>query len=147
MCDTKQRRCCHITYLARCQDPEYIIVLPQSRKHSTIIGQAYGTIGLVSQGQRTCKLGKTFEIPSLNRLVQIPPAPRLISLDSIEMAFARLLLLLPFVLLVSASPAPYSPAPCKANILVTNDDGWAVAQIRSEFDAIVAAGYNVCSDL
>ncbi|KAL9710552.1 hypothetical protein Ac2012v2_006087 [Leucoagaricus gongylophorus] len=57
-------------------------------------------------------------------------------------AFAKLLLLLPFVSFVSASPTNYGPAPCKANILVVNDDGWAVAEIRSEFDAIVAEGYN-----
>jgi len=62
-------------------------------------------------------------------------------------AFAKLLLLLPFVSFVSASPTNYGPAPCKANILVVNDDGWAVAEIRSEFDAIVAEGYNVYSDL
>ncbi|KAI0689379.1 survival protein sure-like phosphatase/nucleotidase [Cytidiella melzeri] len=29
------------------------------------------------------------------------------------------------------------------NILLTNDDGWAVAQIRAQYDALVAAGYNV----
>ena len=29
------------------------------------------------------------------------------------------------------------------NILVTNDDGWAVAQIRAEFNALAAAGHNV----
>ncbi|EKM52614.1 uncharacterized protein PHACADRAFT_176642 [Phanerochaete carnosa HHB-10118-sp] len=28
-------------------------------------------------------------------------------------------------------------------ILVANDDGWAVAQIRAEYDALKAAGYNV----
>lgn len=29
------------------------------------------------------------------------------------------------------------------NILLTNDDGWAVAQIRAQFNALDAAGYNV----
>ncbi len=29
------------------------------------------------------------------------------------------------------------------NIILTNDDGWAVAQIRAQFNAISAAGYNV----
>lgn len=28
-------------------------------------------------------------------------------------------------------------------IVLTNDDGWAVAQIRAEFDALVAAGHDV----
>ncbi|KAH0579869.1 hypothetical protein H2248_002697 [Termitomyces sp. 'cryptogamus'] len=30
-----------------------------------------------------------------------------------------------------------------AKIVLTNDDGWAVAQIRSEYDALKAAGYKV----
>ena len=29
------------------------------------------------------------------------------------------------------------------NIVLTNDDGWAVAQIRAQFDALEAAGHNV----
>lgn len=29
------------------------------------------------------------------------------------------------------------------NILLTNDDGWAVAQIRAQFSAIDAEGYDV----
>jgi hypothetical protein len=29
------------------------------------------------------------------------------------------------------------------NLVLTNDDGWAVAQIRAQFDALTAAGYNV----
>ncbi|KAF8182871.1 survival protein sure-like phosphatase/nucleotidase [Pholiota molesta] len=29
------------------------------------------------------------------------------------------------------------------NIVLTNDDGWAVAQIRAEYTALVAAGFNV----
>ena len=29
------------------------------------------------------------------------------------------------------------------NIVLTNDDGWAVAQIRAQFNALEAAGYNV----
>jgi len=28
-------------------------------------------------------------------------------------------------------------------VVLTNDDGWAVAQIRSEYDALKAAGYDV----
>ena len=28
-------------------------------------------------------------------------------------------------------------------IVVTNDDGWAVAQIRAEYNALTAAGYDV----
>ncbi len=31
------------------------------------------------------------------------------------------------------------------NIILTNDDGWAVAQIRAQNDALKAAGYNVSS--
>lgn len=34
-------------------------------------------------------------------------------------------------------------ASCK-NIILTNDDGWAVAQIRAQNDALKAAGFNVC---
>lgn len=30
-----------------------------------------------------------------------------------------------------------------ANIVLTNDDGWAVAQIRAQFDSLVGAGQNV----
>ena len=29
------------------------------------------------------------------------------------------------------------------NIFLTNDDGWAVAQIRAQRDALVDAGFNV----
>ena len=29
------------------------------------------------------------------------------------------------------------------NIVVTNDDGWATAQIRAQFNALVDAGYQV----
>ncbi|KAJ7088546.1 sure-like protein [Mycena crocata] len=29
-------------------------------------------------------------------------------------------------------------------ILLTNDDGWAVAQVRAQNDALKAAGYNIC---
>ncbi len=29
------------------------------------------------------------------------------------------------------------------NIILTNDDGWAVAQIRAQNDALKDAGYNV----
>ena len=29
-------------------------------------------------------------------------------------------------------------------VVLTNDDGWAVAQIRAQFDALNAAGFNVC---
>lgn len=28
-------------------------------------------------------------------------------------------------------------------VVLTNDDGWAVAQIRSDYDALRAAGFNV----
>ena len=34
---------------------------------------------------------------------------------------------------------------CAQKILITNDDGWAVAQIRAEYTALKAAGYNVGS--
>ena len=30
------------------------------------------------------------------------------------------------------------------NIVLTNDDGWATAQIRAQNDALNAAGFNVC---
>ena len=29
------------------------------------------------------------------------------------------------------------------NLILTNDDGWAVAQIRAQRDALVDAGFNV----
>ena len=29
------------------------------------------------------------------------------------------------------------------NVILTNDDGWAVAQIRAQRDALVDAGFNV----
>ena len=29
------------------------------------------------------------------------------------------------------------------NVLVTNDDGWAVANIRAQFNSLQSAGYNV----
>jgi len=45
--------------------------------------------------------------------------------------------LLLFLALASANPVKKTK---KTNILVTNDDGWAVAQIRSEFDALDATG-------
>lgn len=32
-------------------------------------------------------------------------------------------------------------------IVITNDDGWAVAQIRAEYDALRDAGYDVRSFL
>lgn len=49
--------------------------------------------------------------------------------------------LLLFFALASATPIKRAT---KTNILVTNDDGWAVAQIRSEFDALDATGlFNV----
>ncbi len=31
------------------------------------------------------------------------------------------------------------------NIVMTNDDGWATAQIRAEYAALKSAGYNVGS--
>ncbi len=33
------------------------------------------------------------------------------------------------------------------NILLTNDDGWAVAQIRAQYSAINSAGYSVRTTL
>ncbi|KAJ3483053.1 hypothetical protein NLI96_g6573 [Meripilus lineatus] len=45
----------------------------------------------------------------------------------------RLQVILSFILLTSAQ-----------KILVTNDDGWAVAQIRAQFNALESAGYDVC---
>ena len=30
-------------------------------------------------------------------------------------------------------------------IVLTNDDGWAVAQIRAQYDALVASGFDVSS--
>jgi hypothetical protein len=59
------------------------------------------------------------------------------------MGFATLLLFIPLLGLVSAKPIQRAPRAVQANILLTNDDGWAVAQIRSEFDALDAAGFNV----
>lgn len=31
-------------------------------------------------------------------------------------------------------------------VVLTNDDGWAVAQIRAEYDVLRAAGYDVCAN-
>lgn len=31
------------------------------------------------------------------------------------------------------------------NLVLTNDDGWAVAQIRAQFEALDDAGFEVCS--
>ena len=46
--------------------------------------------------------------------------------------FTSLLVLLPLILVGSAE-----------FILLTNDDGWAVAQIRAQFNAFEASGYVV----
>ena len=35
------------------------------------------------------------------------------------------------------------PTVLGTNILLTNDDGWAVAIIRAQFEAFTRAGYNV----
>lgn len=35
---------------------------------------------------------------------------------------------------------------CGQNIVLTNDDGWAVAQIRAEYTALTAAGFDVRID-
>ncbi len=46
-----------------------------------------------------------------------------------------------FAALVSANPISRA---AKINVLVTNDDGLATAQVRSEFDALDATGlFNV----
>ncbi|KAI0789202.1 sure-like protein [Abortiporus biennis] len=45
---------------------------------------------------------------------------------------------LPFVLSLLAATLVNSQ-----NIVLTNDDGWAVAQIRAQFDALTTAGFNV----
>jgi len=44
-------------------------------------------------------------------------------------------------LLLSAQPS------FSAKILITNDDGWAVAQVRAQYDALVAAGHDVRSPI
>lgn len=31
------------------------------------------------------------------------------------------------------------------NVLLTNDDGWAVAQIRAQNDALIDSGFSVCT--
>lgn len=36
-----------------------------------------------------------------------------------------------------------SVASAKTTIVLTNDDGWAVANIRAQFDALTNAGFNV----
>jgi hypothetical protein len=46
-----------------------------------------------------------------------------------------------FVLVVLATVASAQ------RIVLTNDDGWAVAQIRAEYNALQAAGYEVCHSL
>lgn len=45
-------------------------------------------------------------------------------------------------LLAASSGIPVNAA--LTNILQTNDDGWVVAAIRAQNDALVGAGYNVC---
>ena len=55
------------------------------------------------------------------------------SVDDTSLAMARAASV--FLLLTAAAAQ---------RILVTNDDGWAVAQIRAEVDALRAASYNVC---
>ena len=40
-----------------------------------------------------------------------------------------------------------APTVLGTNILLTNDDGWAVAIIRAQFEALTLAGYNVRSFL
>ena len=40
-----------------------------------------------------------------------------------------------------------SAAFCAGNIVSTNDDGWAVAQIRALYSDMTAAGFNVSSAL
>ena len=47
---------------------------------------------------------------------------------------------LPFLL-----TALFACAAFGQNILLTNDDGWAVAQIHAQNDALKAAGFNVSS--
>lgn len=49
-----------------------------------------------------------------------------------------------FLLLVSF-PLYTVQTKTKTKILLTNDDGWAVAQIRDEYTALKAAGYEVNS--
>lgn len=33
------------------------------------------------------------------------------------------------------------------NLVISNDDGWATAQIRAQFEALIDAEYNVCTKL
>lgn len=33
------------------------------------------------------------------------------------------------------------------NVILTNDDGWAVAMIRQQMTALIKAGYDVSSDI
>jgi hypothetical protein len=58
------------------------------------------------------------------------------------MVFSKLILSLSFVSLVLANPIKSEPR--RPNILMTNDDGWAVAQVRGIFAMLDATGkYNV----
>ena len=57
-----------------------------------------------------------------------------ISIDPLNMRFLKALPLLLVAFLDSAAGV---------KVLLTNDDGWAVAQVRAEYDALKAAGHNV----
>lgn len=61
-----------------------------------------------------------------------PKFPTAISSPPESAMLTSLLIILPFVLVGSAQ-----------KILLTNDDGWAVAQIRAQFNALEASKYIV----
>ncbi|EMD35165.1 hypothetical protein CERSUDRAFT_75455 [Gelatoporia subvermispora B] len=45
---------------------------------------------------------------------------------------------------IACSAFPFPPVPFEPHkIVLTNDDGWAVAQIRAQYDALKAAGFDV----
>jgi 5'-nucleotidase len=39
--------------------------------------------------------------------------------------------------------ATYFHAALGVRVVLTNDDGWAVAQIRAQYEALTASGYDV----
>lgn len=50
--------------------------------------------------------------------------------------FSTSVLHFPFILLCAA-------ATCARNLVLTNDDGWAVASIRGQYEALTKAGFDV----
>jgi 5'-nucleotidase len=46
--------------------------------------------------------------------------------------------------MLAALALAFASTASATNVLLSNDDGWAVANIRATNDALKAAGYDVC---